>query len=222
MDSSNQAGSWIKKAVSSNAFSLIIAVAFFLISYLSKSSTSLFTLVVVIGIGYPLLWNSLSKGRGGLGFFKRNVGESVLWGVGAGIISGLIGTFVFHEINLPDNIGRQLLVGIPLWFLVISPFQEFFFRGWMQTRLSEGLGRWGGLLAANACFTAWHYLSPIVDLAPFPLTSYLGLGSTFMAGLIYGYSFQRSENILAPWLGHAIAGIVFILIGAMDIAKIMG
>jgi hypothetical protein len=67
----------------------------------------------------------------------------------------------------------------------------------------------------------WHYLSPIVDLATFPLASWSGALSTFVAGLAYGYAFMRSESVVAPWLAHAIAGIVFILAGAMDLVGAM-
>jgi membrane protease YdiL (CAAX protease family) len=102
---------------------------------------------------------------------------------------------------------------------VISPFQEFFFRGWLQSNLSHLLGKWSGLIIACLGFTLWHYLSPIVDLAPFPLYTPAGLASTFLAGLTYGYVFSRSNNILSPWLGHAISGIMFIIIGATDFVQ---
>ena len=221
MITSNQSPSWIKRVISSDLFSLLMVLVFFLFSYLSRSVYSLFSLVVVIGIGFPLIWDSLSKEWRSLGFFKRNLKNSLAWGMGVGIISSLVGVFVLKEITLPSNLGPQLLIGIPSWLLVISPFQEFFFRGWMQSRLSDFFGKWIGLILANVCFTAWHYLSPIIDLAPFPLTSYLGLGSTFFVGLLYGYSFQRSKNIIAPWVGHTISGIVFIIIGAMDLIQVI-
>jgi len=69
---------------------------------------------------------------------------------------------------------------------------------------------------ANVAFTAWHYVSPIVDLATFPLETVLGFVSTFLAGLIYGYACMRSRSIIAPWLGHSISGMTFIVVGAMD------
>ena len=151
-----------------------------------------------------------------LGFSKSNAAKSVLWGAAAGIAASLIGIFVLDDFHVPQDLARQLIFGLPLWLLVISSFQEFFFRGLIQSELSDVYGEWVGLLAANLLFTAWHYVSPIVDLATFPLVSMLGIASTFLAGLVYGYSFMRSGNMISPWLGHVISGIAFILVGAMD------
>lgn len=221
MKTDKQAALWINKLISNKLLSLAVGLVYFVISILSRSVNSLLSLVVVLGIGFPLLWDSLSKDWHSLSFFKRNVKKSLWWGIGTGLLSSLIGFSVIKKIIFPSDLGLQLLIGIPLWLLVISPFQEFFFRGWMQSRLSDIFGKWLGLVLANVCFTAWHYLSPIVDLSAFPLTSLAGFLSTFLAGLLYGYSYQRSQNIIAPWLGHALAGIVFIVVGAMDIVQVI-
>lgn len=221
MIADGQKTTWLKKNRSNNVLSLTVGLVFFVLSIISRRAYSLFALVVVIGLGFPLAWDGLSREWQSLGFFKRNVKKSVVWGIGTGIISSLIGLSVLRDLAFPSNLGQQLLIGIPFWILVISPFQEFFFRGWMQSRLSDILGKWMGLVMANVCFTAWHYLSPIVDLAPFPLTSLAGLLSTFFVGLLYGYSFQRNQNIIAPWLGHTLSGVVFVFVGAMDLIQVM-
>jgi membrane protease YdiL (CAAX protease family) len=105
--------------------------------------------------------------------------------------------------------------------MIASPFQEFFFRGWLQTRFGNRLGDWWGLLLANACFTAWHYCAPFSSATPVPLETPIGALSTFGAGLVYAYVFLRTGNILAPWLAHVITGITFILVGAMDFTQAM-
>ena len=203
--------------------SLVFAVGlvFFGLSVLSRRIYSFFGLVVLIGITFPLACDGITRQWQLLRSIKHNVGKSLGWGIGAGLISSLIGLSVLRDLGIPSNLGQQLLVGVPLWLLVISPFQEFFFRGWLQTGLTDYHGKWKGLLIANVFFTAWHYLSPIVDLAPFPLRSWAGLISTFFAGLVYGYVYQRSENIIAPWLAHAISGILFIVFGTMDLTQVM-
>ena len=200
---------------------LVGCLAFFGLSILSRRIYSLFGLVVLLGIGLPLAWDGFTNDWQSLVFFRRNVWKSVLWGTSAGVISSLIGLSVLGDVDIPGNLDQQLVLGIPLWLLVISPFQEFFFRGLMQSEFTERLGEWKGLLFANVCFTAWHYLSPIVDLAQFPLKSWAGLLSTFAAGLVYGYAFQRSQNFIAPWLAHTISGICFMVVGAMDLLQVM-
>lgn len=36
------------------------------------------------------------------------------------------------ERSLTPDAGGQLAVGVPIWLLLTSPFQEYFFRGWLQ------------------------------------------------------------------------------------------
>jgi len=43
-----------------------------------------------------------------------------------------------------------------------------------------------------------------------------GMISTFMVGLLFGYIHQRTKNIVAPWLAHAIAGVALVLVGGMS------
>ena len=200
---------------------LVVSLVFFGLSIISRRIYSLFGLVVLMGIGFPIAWDRNSRESHSLIFSKRNAWKSLAWGIGAGVISSLIGLSVLRDLVFPSNLGQQLLIGVPLWLLVISPFQEFFFRGWMQSGLTNKLGKWMGLLLSNVSFTAWHYLSPIVVLAPFPLKSWVGLISTFIAGLVYGYAFQRTENIIAPWLAHSISGVLFIVFGAMDLIQVI-
>jgi len=47
------------------------------------------------------------------------------------LIEAVIGFVALPERWLPLNLGLELAVGVPLWLLVASPFQEFFFRGWL-------------------------------------------------------------------------------------------
>ncbi len=194
----------------------IVYFIFCAVSWLSRFFYPLFGLIVLGGIVFPLIWGRFTGNWGKLGFSKDKLGPAVLWGIGAGAVTSFLGLLVLGYHNPPSNLLQQLLIGIPFWLLVISPFQEFFFRGWFQRSLSISLGNWRGLIIASAGFTFWHYVSPIVDLSPYPLESAAGISSTFLAGLAYGYVFSRSNNILSPWLGHAISGIVFIVIGAMD------
>ena len=209
--------------ISSRLFLLIIGFTVFCgISQLSRLYYPLFGLVVMAGIAFPLAWGGFTKNWKALGFSRQNLGKALFWGVCAGIVSSLAGLAVLQKRAFVSDLGQQLLIGIPLWILVISPFQEFFFRGWLQSGLTEALGKWWGLVISTVCFTAWHYLSPIVDLSTFPLASTGGIISTFAAGLAFGYAFQMSKNIIAPWLGHLISGIVFIIIGAMDFVQVMG
>lgn len=194
-------------------------VVFCGLSLLSKFVYPFFGLVVLVGIALPLVWGRLTGEWSLMGFSRRNLGLALLWGIGAGILSSVVGFLNLETRVIPSNLVQELLIGVPFWLLVISPFQEFFFRGWMQSGLGEAVGEWWGLVIANACFTLWHYLSPIADMATLPLGTATGLLSTFTAGMAYGFAFSRCKNVVAPWLGHAISGIVFVIVGAMGFVQ---
>jgi membrane protease YdiL (CAAX protease family) len=206
---------------SQSAFVLVAASLYVAFSLLARRVYPLFGVVVAIGLVSPVLWTITAGSLAGLGFRRPSSASPLCWALTAGVASSLLGLIVLDGIRVPRDLGKQLLVGLPLWVLIISPFQEFFFRGLIQSSLSPKLGDWSALLLANVAFTAWHYLSPIVDIAPFPLATVPGFTSTFLAGLIYGYVFMRSGSIIAPWLGHAISGITFIVLGAMDLGSML-
>jgi membrane protease YdiL (CAAX protease family) len=173
--------------------------------------------MALAGLLFPLAWGKATGRWAEMGFTGRNLPAAVGWGVGTGLLSCLIGFLTVAERSLAPDAGRQLAVGIPMWLLLASPFQEFFFRGWLQPRYERALGRGPGLLVATVGFTGWHYLLPIFGASArssFPLFTVRGLAATFAAGLAYGYGFQRTGSIVTPWLAHALAGLMFVALGS--------
>lgn len=198
---------------------ILVFAIFCAFSLLSQVWYPAFGIVTLIGIAFPLAWGKITGNWTEIGFTRQNIRPALLWSIAGGILTSLIGIAVLPERSLPSQIGLQLAIGVPIWLLIASPFQEFFFRGWLQTRFENRLGNWWGLLLANACFTLWHYCAPFVGATPVPLETPIGALSTFGAGLVYAYVFQRTRNITAPWLAHVIAGITFIVVGAMDFTQ---
>jgi membrane protease YdiL (CAAX protease family) len=171
----------------------------------------------MVGLAIPMAWGVATRQWTEMGFTRHNARQALLWGIGAGLATSLIGLVTVGRYSLAPSLGLRLVVGIPMSLLLASPFQEFFFRGWLQPRFEAALGALGGLLVTNVCFTLWHYVAPMSGTggSTFPLNTLRGFASTFAAGLIYGYGFQRTRNILAPWLAHALALIAFIAVDAM-------
>jgi len=123
------------------------------------------------------------------------------------------------EHKLAPFFALQLIVGIPIWLLIMSPFQEFFFRGWLQPRFEKSLGLWSGLVVTSVGFAVWHLCPPFEQAQIVPIMSVFGMAVTTVMGLVFGYVFRRTGNIVAPWLAHVLAGLTLVLSGAMTFVQ---
>jgi membrane protease YdiL (CAAX protease family) len=188
------------------------------ISLLSRLVTPLFLLVIGGGLFFPLLWGIFTKDWKTMGFTNHNFGQALLWGLGSGILVMVVIWFT-TEHKLAPFFVLQLVVGIPIWLLIMSPFQEFFFRGWLQPRFEKSLGGWPGLIVTSIAFAVWHLCPPFEQAQVVPIMSLFGMVFTTVMGLVFGYIFHRTGNIVAPWLAHVLAGLTLVLSGAMTFVQ---
>jgi membrane protease YdiL (CAAX protease family) len=202
-----------------NLLEAIIGLAVFcIISYLSRFMEPLFGLVIVLGIVFPLIWAKVKKDWTSIGFHKKSIAKALIWGFGSGIIIFLYLVFDGFK-SIPaftDMLGLKLAVNVPIWIIIVAPFQEFFFRGWLQTKLQKSLNRWIGFIIASVVFTLWHYLPLFEGTATSNITIYsiAGFFTVLALGLLWGFVYIISDNnIIAPWISHAIAGIAVVIIG---------
>jgi membrane protease YdiL (CAAX protease family) len=196
---------------------LIITAVFFLLTALGHTDPSFISLMALMGLAFPLFYAWQTDSWVQMGFTRRNALPALGWGLAAGLVSALVGLWVVGRWTFAENWGVELLVGLPIWALLAVPFQEFFFRAYLQTRLVHLLGPISGLLATVMVFSAWHYILPIFGPgsgSTFPMNTWQGLAGTLIAASLYSLVFQRTGNILAPWLAHTIAGVAFLLVGA--------
>jgi membrane protease YdiL (CAAX protease family) len=196
---------------------LIITAVFFLLTMLGHTDPSFISLMALMGLAFPLFYAWQTDSWVQMGFTRRNALPALGWGLAAGLVSALVGLWVVGRWTFAENWGLELLVGLPIWALLAVPFQEFFFRAYLQTRLVHLLGSISGLLATVMVFSAWHYILPIFGPgsgSTFPMNTWQGLAGTLIAAILYSAVFQRTGNILAPWLAHTIAGVAFLLVGA--------
>lgn len=196
---------------------LIITAVFFLLTALGHTDPSFISLMALMGLAFPLFYAWQTDSWVQMGFTRRNALPALGWGLAAGLVSALVGLWVVGRWTFAENWGVELLVGLPIWALLAVPFQEFFFRAYLQTRFVHLLGSISGLLATVMVFSAWHYILPIFGPgsgSTFPMNTWQGLAGTLIAAILYSAVFQRTGNILAPWLAHTIAGVAFLLVGA--------
>ncbi len=194
----------------------VVYAAFCGLALLSRAVDPAVFAVIAAGIAWPLYWARSGHSWAMLGLTTRDLVPAIAWGLVAGVVVGAVGVAIAESRDVQTAVLANFVWGIPAWFLLMSPFQELFFRGYMQSQLVEVLGAWQGLVLASLAFTFWHAI-PVFDPATtsLPVTTWLGAATTLFAGLVFGLVFLRTKNIVAPWLAHGIAGVTLVAIGVM-------
>ena len=159
------------------AEAIIVLAVFYGLSFLSRSVAPVFLLVVGSGLFFPLIWGVFTKDWRTMGFTRQNLGQALIWGTGSGLLLMIVIWFT-TEHKLAPFFALQLIVGIPIWLLIMSPFQEFFFRGWLQPRFEKILGFWPGLVVTSVSFAVWHLLPPFEEAQIVPIMSVFGMSLT--------------------------------------------
>lgn len=145
---------------------------------------------IAVGLALYALWLKPA------GFFDEPTKEMLakLHGFGLDTRAGLIGLGVAYS-------------------LVHSLLEEYYWRWFVLRELEPALKPPGALAVSSIAFAAHH----VIVLAGYfgwssPWT-YLLTVSVALGGGIFGWLYQRSASLYAPWLAHACADAVIFLIG---------
>jgi membrane protease YdiL (CAAX protease family) len=90
---------------------------------------------------------------------------------------------IFANCKLPDLALIALFAGVG---------EEFFFRGWLQSFLTDKFGVWPGILVASLIFGLAHYLSLTYAFY------------AFLTGLYLGVIYQTSGSLYIVMIVHAL------------------
>jgi len=103
----------------------------------------------------------------------------------------------------------------PLPDLYVFPFMTFcvgvseegLFRGFMQTRLSKVYSEKKALWTQALLFGIWHFVWHISPFNPSGMIAHVFY--TFIFGLVFGYFYKESGNLLPLILAHGLVDTVF-------------
>jgi hypothetical protein len=90
--------------------------------------------------------------------------------------------------------------GTPMWlitlllFFVTGPCEEVYWRGYLQRRFCERLGRWPGYLAAAACYALVHIWS----------MNFMLIAAAAVAGAYWGLAYLKLGRLQPIIVSHAV------------------
>lgn len=118
-------------------------------------------------------------------------------------ILGVAGLIIFafvsgYSIRIPE-------AGYLAYWLVSIPLQELLFRGYAQGALRGSLPVMHSVILVAALFGLIHYF------ADTPHTLIL-IGTTLLAGLAWGFAYEKERNLIGPIFSHLVLGTLLFLI----------
>ncbi len=134
-----------------------------------------------------------------LGFRGKHLGKSLAWN-GLLCLMGAMALYLLHKAGCERP--RHPLLGIKAYLayiFVLAPVQEIFFRGLFfaeldQTKMAERKGL--VLILTSAVFAFLHVIYLYPPMIPV----------TFVAGMAWGFEYQKHRNIWGVILSHAVLG----------------
>lgn len=192
--------------------------------------------ILTKGLGFLLLiayvWACRRK-LSDIGFKSRFVGKALLIAAicfislyvvafGAQIIvlraGGEDARLAFSAVDYRTGMTGGLFFGI--WLVsanfVNSAMEEGLFRGAMLCHFRRKLSFWGATFLGAGYFSIWHITGPIrnlmdgkAELGGAAFEAFAILLATFIAGIVYGYLYLKTDNLWAPFLAHTLNNSIF-------------
>ena len=165
------------------------------------------------------LWHN-NKTVSEVGVHSNKLGLSFLFGVIIFLVFD--GTQIIVDFVMMAAVGAEPVVGLaqipPEWglylfgFYIINSFmEEGLFRGLMMRQFMTKMSVGKANLFQSVLFGIWHIVWPIkaflsgeMDFSGFVSYGFQYVLVTFVAGLVFGYMFQKSNSLIGPVVLHTI------------------
>jgi len=146
-----------------------------------------------------------------LGFSHKGLRQQLICGAAVG--AAVVGIFVLSATAIglapEDYLGRSapniptLLVNCAFYLLIVGPFEEFIFRGYLMLSAEKALSPVWGILISSAVFGLSHLNGGVMQLV-----------CTFLIGLAYAVSFTKLKHctLLSVMTAHALHNFTLELI----------
>jgi membrane protease YdiL (CAAX protease family) len=144
------------------------------------------------------------------GFKTENLGKALLYGLTFFVVlSGLALTIQYFlvygftgQIPVQSFDIQSSLLTMPFMTLCVGISEEGLFRGYMQTHLEKIYSSKEAILIQAILFGGWHF---VWNLYPFdPIGMAQRVVTTFLFGLVFGYFYSKTRNLVPVVLAHGL------------------
>jgi membrane protease YdiL (CAAX protease family) len=144
------------------------------------------------------------------GFKTENIEKSLLYGFafftvfgGVLILSSSLLVFAFTNQMLIASYSIAIfLFAMPFQTLCVGISEEGLFRGYMQTHLRKFYTVGMAILIQAAFFAVWHFVWDLYPFDPIGMAQYIA--TTFLVGLLFGYFYSKSKNLVPLIFAHGL------------------
>jgi len=173
---------------------------------------------------------SMSDLLASVGLRRGNLSRGIVWAVILGLALGSLQIMLSsHRQEIIDALANgsffyKMPVAFVVMLLTAGTTEEFFFRGVLQTRLSEAWGKgWVAVVIASILFGFYHLpyaylLESWPSHGDFGAAVSEGVIPAIVMGVILGAVYQRFRNLLVPIIIHSL----FNAFWALNLLKING
>jgi membrane protease YdiL (CAAX protease family) len=152
---------------------------------------------LVMGLPLYFVLRIRKQGIDTIGFTKLNLTKSIA------LPFILLPTMAISSNYQGATVGQSIIKFMA--FLPVGFFEEAVFRGYLQTRLINWIGKWWGLFLSSLMFSLWHLpYRLLVDRMSLGNAILDLLGMFFVSSLVLGWVFLLTKNIATPIILHTL------------------
>lgn len=187
-------------------------------------------LAKIIQFALPLVWLASAKGQWPT--WKKISGQGLLLGAGSGLAILVVTLALFHLLLKPTSLFQTATQAVqervqsmgfesPLAFLGLGAFyvvfhsllEEYYWRWFVFGGLRSHLSVVASMLVSSLGFMAHHVLVLALYFGWTSPATYFFSACVAVGGAFWAWLYQRSEQLYAPWLSHALVDAAIFIVG---------
>jgi membrane protease YdiL (CAAX protease family) len=144
------------------------------------------------------------------GFKTTQMGKSLVLGLAFFAVFGLVNTLLPYgliyaftgQLPIQSFDTPMALLALPFMTLCVGISEEGTFRGYIQTKLERHYSWATAIVSQAILFGIWHFVWDLYPFDAFAMAEYILV--TFLFGLLFGYFYNKTRNLVPLVLVHGL------------------